>query len=96
MSHKHTCHARGCERHCKPEYLMCGYHWRQVPRRVQSLVYRFYQDGQCNLDPLPSEEWHAAADLAIACVAFKESRITEEAWTKASDKMKELLEKEGQ
>jgi hypothetical protein len=65
----HTCHAKGCRTSCKPEYLMCGYHWRLVPADIQRAVYRAYVPGQCNLDPPPSPEWHAAADAAIEAVA---------------------------
>lgn len=68
----HTCHAEGCETRCKPEYLMCGRHWRMVPRGIQSDVWAAYVPGQCDFDPLPSAEWHAAADRAIEAVAVKE------------------------
>lgn len=49
-----------------------------VPRRTQLLVWKYYQDGQCDLKPMPSQKWHAAADLAIAQVAEKEGRISKE------------------
>lgn len=68
----HTCHAVDCEVRCKPEYLMCGRHWRMVPRRLQAAVWDAYVPGQCDLDPRPSPEWHDAADRAIAAVAAKE------------------------
>lgn len=68
----HTCHARGCKTLCKPEMLMCLKHWRMVPRDLQRAVWATYRTGQCQLNPLPSKEWHAAADAAIAAVAEKE------------------------
>lgn len=70
----HTCHAEGCETSCKPEYLMCGRHWRMVPRDVQRAVYAAYVPGQCNLDPPPSNEWLSAALTAVQAVAAKEGR----------------------
>jgi len=49
--------------------LMCFRHWRMVPKSIQRRVWDAYVPGQCNLDPHPSEEWHEAADAAIAAVA---------------------------
>lgn len=88
----HTCHAKGCTANCKPEYLMCWNHWRRVPRRVQAAVYRYYQEGQCDLQPSPSREWHIAADAAIAAVALKEDRITQEQADVIMGRLAELLE----
>lgn len=47
---------------------MCLTHWRLVPRGIQVKVWAAYRPGQCD-DKDPSEEWHAAADEAIAAVA---------------------------
>jgi hypothetical protein len=70
----HVCHAVGCQVRCKPEYLMCGRHWRMVPRRLQVKVWATYQPGQCNFDPAPSAEWLDAAMDAVDAVAAKEGR----------------------
>lgn len=70
----HHCHARGCTRAVRPEYLMCPPHWRRVPANVQQAVYRHYRVGQCD-DKNPSAAWHEAADAAIGFVAMKEERI---------------------
>lgn len=70
----HHCHARGCSVLVRPELLMCGLHWRMVPRPLQLEVYRTYREGQCR-DKKPSEEWHRAADAAIAAVAEREGRV---------------------
>ena len=70
---------------------MCPRHWRMVPRRTQMLVYRHYQDGQCQLNPLPSDKWHAAADVAIAQVARKEDYITDEILSRVIEKAKTVL-----
>ena len=67
----HTCHARGCSTPCPPAYLMCGWHWRKVPAKLQRAVYLHYRSGQCD-DMNPSAEWHVAADAAIGAVALLE------------------------
>lgn len=87
----HYCHARNCKTRCKPEFLMCPHHWWMVPARTQALVYRYYKPGQCDLDPVPSGEWHAAADMAIAQVARKEGFITAETLYRIIAKAKTVL-----
>jgi hypothetical protein len=69
----HHCHAVRCETPCKPEFLMCGKHWRRVPAYIQVLVWRHYRPGQCN-DKCPSFEWCIAADAAVAAVARAEDQ----------------------
>ena len=73
----HTCHAMDCETECPPEYLMCGRHWRMVPKKLQRRVWATYREGQCD-DMNPSAEWHVAADAAICAVAIKEGKMTKE------------------
>lgn len=90
----HTCHATGCTTHCKPEYLMCPRHWRMVPRGIQAQVWRHYQDGQCQLKPMPSSKWHAAADLAIAAVAQREGRIAMEKYQQIRKKSDAVLKEQ--
>lgn len=89
----HHCHAKGCSTACKPEFLMCPRHWRMVPKNTQLGVYRHYRDGQCK-DLTPSPEWHAAADVAIAQVAHKEGRISQETLSRIIDKAKTILNKQ--
>jgi hypothetical protein len=69
----HTCHARGCARPIKPEFLMCGTHWSMVPYTIQQAVWATYRPGQCD-DKDPAEAWHQAADAAIGHVALQESQ----------------------
>lgn len=69
----HHCHAAGCTRTCKPEFLMCGIHWRKVPLKWNRLVYANYRDGQCD-DKRPSRTWTVAAWAAIAAVAQQEGK----------------------
>lgn len=64
----HRCHVRFCVVRCKPEALMCGPHWRLVPKPLAQAVWRTYREGQCD-DKNPSKEWHAAADAALEWVA---------------------------
>ncbi|TAL42385.1 MAG: hypothetical protein EPN91_08375 [Salinibacterium sp.] len=44
-----------------------------VPLIIQRAVYKFYRPGQCD-DMNPSENWHRAADAAIAAVALLEGK----------------------
>ncbi|MCA8949329.1 MAG: hypothetical protein KDE27_07490 [Planctomycetes bacterium] len=55
--------------------LMCRRHWFMVPKPIRDRVWLHYRAGQCELNPPPSTEWHAAADEAIAAVAAKERQI---------------------
>jgi Zn ribbon nucleic-acid-binding protein len=75
----HHCHARGCGTKVKPELLMCGPHWRLVPKTIRDRVWATYREGQCDGHPMPSEEWHRAADAAIRAVAMKERFVRMEA-----------------
>ena len=68
----HTCHAVGCSVVVAPKLLMCRRHWFMVPRDLRRAVWLHYVEGQCDLDPPPSKEWHTAADRAIKAVARKE------------------------
>jgi hypothetical protein len=68
----HHCHARGCRVPVPPEMLMCKRHWFMVPKPIRNRVWAAYRAGQCYFDPLPSAEWHEAADAAVRVVAEKE------------------------
>ncbi|MCL2729299.1 MAG: hypothetical protein FWE15_04655 [Actinomycetia bacterium] len=54
-----TCPVRGCPREIADRFLMCGDHWRMVPRRVQQAVYTAYRA------PRPDVLLAAARDAAI-------------------------------
>lgn len=73
MSRAHRCHATGCERNVKPEYLMCGPHWRKVPIAIQIRVLRAYRVGQCD-DLSPSQAYCEAAKAAVIAIAEQENR----------------------
>lgn len=70
MKHQitHKCHATGCVKNCRPEYLMCYAHWIMVPPKLRRAVYDAYRDGQCD-DKRVSDKWIKAADAAIGYVA---------------------------
>ena len=69
MSHK--CHAIGCDKFIKPEFLMCWNHWRRVSKENQNKVWRTYRPGQCD-DKKPSVHYCVAAFLAVVEVGEKE------------------------
>lgn len=73
---EHTCHIPYCLTVVKPELLMCLTHWRKVPKQIKKRVWLHYQDGQCNLSPPPSRQWHQAAKDAINHVVFLERRTS--------------------
>lgn len=75
MSPTHTCHARGCFAPVPPKMLMCRRHWFMVPSLLRARVWATYRPGQEAGGLPPSEEWHQAADAAIAAVAEKEARL---------------------
>lgn len=67
----HGCHARGCAAKVPPRLLMCGSHWRRVPKELQEAVWKTYRRGQ-ETDKRPTREYLAAADDAIEAVAWVE------------------------
>lgn len=69
----HHCHARGCKTKVPPEMLMCGKHWRAVPRALQLEVWKHYRKGQCD-DMEVTTEYLNAADAAIRAVALAEGK----------------------
>lgn len=74
---RHLCHARNCEKECKPEKLMCPKHWALVPAHIQKEVYKHYRPGQCD-DKKPNEKWILAANAAIKEVSRAEANVPRE------------------
>ena len=70
----HTCRARECTVNVKPEFLMCGQHWKMVPRKIQAAVWANYREGQCD-DMSVTREWMTAASAAIGFVAKLEGKL---------------------
>lgn len=69
---RHLCHARGCDTAVPPKLLMCGRHWRLVPKALQRAVYAAYVPGQeRSKDPTP--EYLDAAMAAVEAVAEAEA-----------------------
>ena len=70
---EHICHARGCNTPVPPKMLMCGPHWRMVPKTLQRRVWSAYNRGQEVGDAPVTKAWHVAADAAIQAVWDKEN-----------------------
>ncbi|AZS12623.1 hypothetical protein HWB99_gp087 [Mycobacterium phage DrLupo] len=68
---KHTCHALRCNTEVPPKLLMCGKHWRMVPKPLQDRVWHHYRPGQ-EVTKDPSHEYIRAAMAAVNAVADKE------------------------
>jgi hypothetical protein len=64
----HHCHALGCKKPCPPRWLMCRWCWAQVPKDIQSEVYRTVAQRGKMIDATWAPWWRAQA-RAIAHVA---------------------------
>lgn len=78
----HHCHAQDCPRQVAEKLLMCGPHWRKVPRGLQARVWATYRDGQ-EREKNPSRAWCEAADAAVAAVAQIEGRTVRATFLRA-------------
>lgn len=67
----HQCVARGCTRLVGQAHLMCGHHWRRVPRKLRQRIWGTWRPGQ-QYDHDPSPDFVHAVRLAILTVAQKE------------------------
>lgn len=65
------CHATGCARLVPPRLLMCGRHWKMVPRPLQQRVWFAYVEGQ-ELRRDPTDAYLEAVRAAVEAVAAKE------------------------
>ena len=72
---EHHCHAIDCETPVPPRLLMCGPHWRMVPKRWKDAVWTAFRPGQ-EIDKMATREYLAAARGAINAVATKEGKPT--------------------
>lgn len=70
----HFCNALHCQYKINHELLMCGKHWRMVPKRIQLAIWNAYRPGQY-ADQNPSKAWLQAAGDAIRYVAAYEKGI---------------------
>lgn len=71
---EHLCHAKNCSTPCDPSKLMCGRHWKMVPKSIRFAVYREYRPGQ-EVTKDPSEAYLRVAQLAIDKVAQQEGYV---------------------
>jgi hypothetical protein len=63
MAATHRCAATGCRVFVSWRLLMCPRHWRQVPTRLQTRVYRAWNDGET------TDDYPVAVAAAVAAVA---------------------------
>jgi hypothetical protein len=63
MSALRTCPVPGCATQHKRSLLMCGWHWKLVPKHLRDAVWRTYKQ-----DGVFSEEYLEARDAAIESV----------------------------
>lgn len=69
----HRCAAAGCRVVVSTRYLMCGRHWRLVPKAQQDAVWRAYRPGQEREGVTSaSPEYLKAVEEAVAAVAQRE------------------------
>ena len=64
------CPVPGCTRTAGQGKLMCWSHWRRVPKRLQSAVYRTYRAW---MDQLPRARSSRDPDYAAATRAYDEA-----------------------
>lgn len=72
----HLCHAMACKIPVDPSLLMCGPHWKRVPKSFQARLWRWYIPGQ-EIRKDPTMEYLKAAEACIHAVALKEGLIVE-------------------
>jgi hypothetical protein len=65
----HLCHVPGCNVPVPRRLLMCGPHWRRVPRALQAAVWRQYRAGQEQGGAPVTRDYLAAARAACDAVA---------------------------
>ncbi|OBK92615.1 hypothetical protein A5646_03295 [Mycobacterium sp. 1245499.0] len=62
--HVHACHALRCTTPVPPKTLMCGRHWRMLPRSMRAAIWVNYRPGQ-EIDKQPSRTYLEAAWAAV-------------------------------
>lgn len=66
---RHTCHAAKCPVQVPPRMFACRVHWSRVPKAIQTLIWRYYREGQ-EVDKRPSTAYLAVQQLAVAYLAL--------------------------
>jgi hypothetical protein len=62
------CQVPKCDRRAPPGRLMCGPHWKRVPRNLQRAVWRAFRPEQLK-DERPTDDYLVAAKAAITAAA---------------------------
>lgn len=65
---EHFCHVPECRTPCAPAHLMCGPHWRQVPKRLQRALVQAGNASTLRGEAEVKTAYLDAADAAIAAV----------------------------
>lgn len=73
----HKCFAVGCDRDVDDRYLMCGAHWRRVPKKTQGIIWETVGTGQ--------PAYKEAVTDAIFAVAAKEGFSEDQALQRMHD-----------
>lgn len=74
----HQCFALGCTAMVSPRLLMCGPHWRLVPKPLQGTIYALYRKRMAGEDV--DEETARARAQAVCLVADAEGTDVPNAW----------------
>ena len=69
----HECMATECSIQVADNMLMCGKHWRMVPREVQNRVYDTYRRG---LKIFQDAERFSAVKDAVTAVETREGKVS--------------------
>lgn len=66
---RRECPITRCPRTVRPGHLMCGVHWRQVPREIQTLVWSSWRSwNRTHSD----DAWEAYTDARLAALRIFE------------------------
>lgn len=63
---KHTCHLPGCNSGCPAAHLLCGPHWRMVPKDLQQEVNATVNQRGKRVDASWAPWWRAQAQAIVA------------------------------
>lgn len=67
------CEAVGCQHMVQPGFLMCTPHWRQVPKKLQAMVWTTWRElNRRGATPEHAQRYRAAKQAAIDAVHAKQ------------------------
>ncbi|MFZ5621142.1 MAG: hypothetical protein ACOY5W_08995 [Pseudomonadota bacterium] len=75
-SQTHACRAHGCCSQIPPELLLCGRHWKMVPKELKRALWKLSRPGS-DATKRTSDRYLTAAANAINAVAeIEQGRVT--------------------